>query len=147
MGRKSNKKRTKNDQNIMKSAPNSVKNRPGDFREALWRPLGCPGGPRLNFGSEKLVRWTPPGLPDGVHFSTCFQCKIHQTFSDFDKKVDECRRISQCCKIRKIRRQRKQPIKLRVSRNSPTGKIAFLHLFLWHKSSREARCCEKTHCG
>ena len=78
--RKSKTKRSKNDQNIMKSAPNSGKNRPGDLLEALWRPLGCPRGPRLNFGSEKLVRWTPPGPPDGVHFSTCFQCKIHLIF-------------------------------------------------------------------
>ena len=43
----------------MKSPPNSVKNRPGDLVEALWRPLGCPRGPRLNLGSEQLVRWTP----------------------------------------------------------------------------------------
>ena len=64
----------------MKSAPNSVKNRPGDLLEALWRLLGCPKGSRLNFGSEKLVRWTPPGPPDGVHFSTFFQCKIHLIF-------------------------------------------------------------------
>ena len=67
----------------MKSAPNSVKNRAGDLLEALWRPLGCPRSPRLNFGSEKLVRWTPPGPPDGVHFSTFFQCTIHLIFCWF----------------------------------------------------------------
>ena len=60
----------------MKSAPNSIKNLPGDLLEALWRILGCPRGPRLNFGSEKLVRWTPPGPPDGIDFSTFVQCKI-----------------------------------------------------------------------
>ena len=64
----------------MKSVPKSVKNRPGDLLMALWRPLGCPRGPRLNFGSEKLVRWTPPGPPDGIHFSSFFQCKIHLIF-------------------------------------------------------------------
>ncbi len=52
----------------------------GPFLDALWRPLGCPRGPRLNFGSERLVRWTPPGPPDGVLFSTFFQCKIHLIF-------------------------------------------------------------------
>ena len=67
----------------MKSAPNSVRSRPRDLLGALWRPLGCPRGPRLNFGSEKLVRWTPPGPPDGVHFSTFFQCKIHLIFCWF----------------------------------------------------------------
>ena len=71
MGGKSKNKRAKHDQNMMKLGPNSVKNRPGDLLEALWRLLGCPRGPRPNFGSEKLVRWTPPG-PDGVHFSSLF---------------------------------------------------------------------------
>ena len=80
MGRKAKKKLSKNDQNIMTSVLKSVKNRPGDLLEALWRRLGCPRGPRLNFGSEQLVRWTPPGLPDGVHFSICFQCNTHLIF-------------------------------------------------------------------
>ena len=59
-GRTSKKKRSKNNQHIMKSAPNSFKNRPGDPPEALWRRLGCPRGPRGDFGSEKLFLWTPP---------------------------------------------------------------------------------------
>ena len=80
LGRKSKKKRSKNDQNIMKSAPNSVKNRPGDLLEALWRLLGCPRGPRLNFGSEKLVRWTPPWTPRWGPFFDFFSM---QNSSDF----------------------------------------------------------------
>ena len=80
MGRISKTKRSKNDQNMMTSAPNSFKNRPGDLLEALWRPLGCPRGPKLNVGSEKLVRWTAPGPPDRVHFSILFQCNIHLIF-------------------------------------------------------------------
>ena len=56
----------------MKSGSNSANNRSGDLLETLWRLLGCPRGPRPNFGSEKLVRWTPPGPPDGVNFSFFF---------------------------------------------------------------------------
>ena len=68
----------------MKSAPNSVKNRPGDLLDALWRPLGCPGGPRVNFGSEKLVRWTPPPGPQmGSIFRLFFNAKFIQLFIRF----------------------------------------------------------------
>ena len=30
---------------------------------APWGPLGGQGAPNMGPGSEKLVRWTPPGLP------------------------------------------------------------------------------------
>ena len=60
----------------MKSAPNSDKNRPGDVLEALWRPLGCPRGPRLNLGSEKLVRWTPLDPQMGSIFRLVFNAKL-----------------------------------------------------------------------
>ncbi len=64
----------------MKADLNSAKNRPGDRLEALWRLLACSRGPRLNFESKQVVRWTPPGRPDGVIFSTFFQCKINLIF-------------------------------------------------------------------
>ena len=61
----------------MISVSRSATNRLGDLLEALWRLLGRTRGPRLNFGSEKLVRWTPLGPPFGLHFGAkndfCFQ--------------------------------------------------------------------------
>ena len=63
---------------IMKSSEKSTNNRPGDPLEALWRRLGCPRGPRGDFGSEKLVRWTPldplRGLILGVFFDVKTVC-------------------------------------------------------------------------
>ena len=36
---------------------------------ALWDPLERQGGPKRGPMSEKMVRWTPPGLPAWGHFS------------------------------------------------------------------------------
>ena len=52
----------------MISASFSTKSRLWYLLEALWRLLGRTRGPKLNFGSETLVRWTPPGVPFGLHF-------------------------------------------------------------------------------
>ena len=60
---------------IMKSSENSTNDRPGDPLEALWRRLGCPRGPRGEFGSEKLVRWTPPGPLMGLIVCVFFDVK------------------------------------------------------------------------
>ena len=38
----------------------------------LWGPLGRQGGPSSCSGSEKLVRWTPSGLPKWGHFGVIF---------------------------------------------------------------------------
>ena len=64
----------------MNSVPNSAKNRPGDPLEALWRWVGCPRGPRPNFASENLVRWTPLGSMMGSILRDFFQCKVSQIF-------------------------------------------------------------------
>ena len=39
---------------------------------ALWGPLGRHGVPKKGPRSEKLVRWTPPGLPVQVNFLIIF---------------------------------------------------------------------------
>ena len=41
---------------------------------APWGPLGGQGAPNMGPGSEKLVRWTPPGLPKWGHFCIDFRC-------------------------------------------------------------------------
>jgi hypothetical protein len=61
--------RCKHFQKRVQFGPHLARNRPGDLVGTLWTRLGCPRGPRSSFGSEKLVRWTPPGRPDGGPFS------------------------------------------------------------------------------
>ena len=53
----------------MKSAPNSVKKRPGDPLAAHWRRLGRPRGPRSDFG-RIFLGFCPP---NGGNFSTLFR--------------------------------------------------------------------------
>ena len=39
---------------------------------APWGPLGGQGAPNMGPGSEKLVRWTPPGFPNEVILASIF---------------------------------------------------------------------------
>ena len=53
--------------------------------------MGYPRGPRLNFGSGNLVRWTLPGPPDGVYFSNFFNAKFIRFFVGFlDAFLGDC---------------------------------------------------------
>ena len=104
-----------------------MKNRPGDPPEALWRRLGCPRGPRGDFGSEKLFLWNPP---------TPYPHAICDTFVGLDLPVKNKRKKRTCDPIA-ICEGLATSGKKRLVRWTPPGPSQGIHFwcFFWCENS------------